>query len=61
MARTAEQHTLMRDTRRGQVLTAALIRSQRSGPYRSIARILRAGQRDGSIRHDDADELAGNR
>jgi AcrR family transcriptional regulator len=36
----------------------ALIRSQRLGPYRSMARIFRAGQRDGSIRRHDADELA---
>jgi AcrR family transcriptional regulator len=37
---------------------AALIRKHRAAPYDAIARILRAGQRDGSIRDHDADELS---
>lgn len=37
---------------------AAAIRKQRSQPYAAIARIIRAGQRDGSMRKHDADELA---
>ncbi len=37
---------------------ASIIRAQRDAPYRAIARILRAGQRDGSIRRGDPDELA---
>lgn len=36
----------------------ALCRRHRRGPYESIARIMRAGQRDGSIRPHDPDELA---
>lgn len=37
---------------------AAIIRKQRAAPYEVIARILRGGQRDGSIRQHDANELA---
>lgn len=37
---------------------ARLVRTQRSGPYRSMASIFRAGQRDGSVRQHDAQELA---
>ena len=36
----------------------AICRRHRQGPYEAIARIMRAGQRDGSIRRHDADELA---
>jgi len=36
----------------------AIIRRQRGKPYEVLARILREGQRDGSIRDHDADELA---
>ncbi len=37
---------------------AAIIRARRQAPYQAMARIMRAGQRDGSIRAHDADELA---
>lgn len=36
----------------------AIIRRQRAVPYDALARILRAGQQDGTIRQHDADELA---
>lgn len=35
-----------------------IVRKNRATPYEVIARILAAGQRDGSIRQHDADELA---
>lgn len=37
---------------------ARIVRTERELPYRAIARILRAGQAEGSIRAHDADELA---
>jgi hypothetical protein len=36
----------------------SIIRKQRGLPYEVIARIMRAGQREGSIRKHDADDLA---
>lgn len=37
---------------------AAVIRQKRAYPYEVLARIFRAGQRDGTIRRHDPDELA---
>ena len=36
----------------------AIIEAQRDEPYQVVARIMRAGQRDGSVRDHDADALA---
>ena len=36
----------------------ALIRAERAVPYEVMARIIRAGQRDGSVREGDPEELA---